>query len=246
MQQDTDKPETLGDKLYEPRGEVPAGREFLDVLALILGAVFWWIFASFIVAVAASALCRIVLRARTPVRMRQGRWRPPHFLFRGDQQRFMKGLKLSDKTVLFDGSNIYHFGLDNGVGRKALTSLVQELRAEGYRIVCFFDANIYFTLAENAEFQRSRQKFSIEILQKIFGLQRDEIYVVPSGNQADRYVLETLSHMPISFAVTNDRFRDYAARYDFLTKDNDWRKGVSMKDGTLSLYKHKFQTPLLM
>ena len=151
----------------------------------------------------------------------------------------MKALRLSDKTAVFNDSNIYHFGLENGVTRNSLTALVKELRAEGFRVVCFFNATIYFTLIENGEFQKGSQRFSINILQRLFGLEATEIYVVPSGVQVDQFILETLSLLPISFAVTNDRFRDYEANYDFLTKDRSWRKGVTIKDGNLLLYRNR-------
>lgn len=158
----------------------------------------------------------------------------------------MKALKLSDKTAVFDGSNIHHFVLESGVARIALTRLIQELRADGCRVVCFFDANIYFTLIENGEFQKGNQRFSINILQRLFGLEENEIYVVPSDVQADQFIVETLSLLPISFAVTNDRFRDYEPNYDFLTNDRSWRKGVTIKDGNLLLYQHSFKHPLVM
>lgn len=127
----------------------------------------------------------------------------------------MKSLKLADKTALFDGNNIYHFGLNHGIGASALKILVQNLRADGYRIVCFFDANIYFRLRDNGAFLKGAP-FSPQLLRTAFDLRPNEIYVVPSRFQADRFIVETLSHLPLSFTVTNDRFRDFAKEYDFL------------------------------
>lgn len=156
----------------------------------------------------------------------------------------MKSLKLKDKTALFDGSNIYHFGLEHGRGAKPLAALVQGLRNDGYRIVCFFDANIYFTLQENGAFQKTGQRFSVRILQTVFGLKGHEVYVVPRRIQADRFIVESLSHLPVSFAVTNDRFRDYGAEYGFLTKDRGWRKGVCVKNGRVALDQYTFKAVL--
>lgn len=169
-----------------------------------------------------------------------------NFLISNDKQGFMESLKLSDKTVIFDGSNIYHFGVDHGVNKKALKTLVRELRAEGFRIICFFDANIYYPLRDNNEFQNNNEKFSIAILQTVFDLKKSEIYIVPSGKQADKYIIESLFLLPISFAVTNDKYRDYEDEYGFLAKDKLWRKGVTIKGGNLLLHQHKFKQPLVM
>jgi hypothetical protein len=208
------------------------------VTSLVAGALVLLIFPvpmyGAIVALA-SAFCLFLL---SPAKS----WKR-HFLIVGDQQGFMKRLNLADKTVFIDGSNIYHFGLSNGVGPKPLALLIQQLRSEGYRVVCFFDANIYFTLLENNAIQKN-ETFSSRMLQHIFGLQAAEIYVVPSGIQADRFIIESLSHLPISFAVTNDRYRDYESVYGFLAKDSQWRKGVKIHKGELQLYQHKFKTPL--
>ncbi len=81
------------------------------------------------------------------------------------------------------------------------------------------------------------------MLEDIFGLKEDEIYVVPSGVQADKYILECLKCLPISFAVTNDKFRDYAHQYPTVMKDNLWRKGVVISGGEIKLLQHRLQEP---
>lgn len=169
-----------------------------------------------------------------------------HFLIRFDHQGIMANLKLSQKTAIFDGSNIYHFGLDKKLGPLPLGALVSALRSEGYRIVCFFDANIYFTLRKNREFRKRYKHFSVRILQNIFELKPNEIYVVPTGVKADEFIVESLSHLPISFAVTNDQFREYAESYELLANNNKWRKGVRLQKGELLLYQHKFKYPLVV
>lgn len=78
----------------------------------------------------------------------------------------------------------------------------------------------------------------MEILRRVFDLKPNEIYVVPSGTQADKFVIESVKHLPISFAVTNDRFRDYQTQYDFLTTDNQWRKGIKLSSRKLELYQY--------
>jgi hypothetical protein len=165
-----------------------------------------------------------------------------HFLLINDRQGFMHRLRLDEKTAVFDGSNIYHLGRENGLDAQPLGEIVDLLRSQGYRIVCFFDANIFHTLGEHGAFRKGT-RHSLAMLEGIFGLKKDEIYVVPSGVQADRYILECLKHMPISFAVTNDRFRDYENQYPTVMKDNLWRKGVVVSGNEIKLLQHRHQDP---
>lgn len=230
---------TLGEKII-PRSNMPR----MSLMRIILGAyslgLLTWLASGIpIVGIATTALCSFVL-----LRFRRAKHSNQTMLLAGDQQGFMKKLRLADKTALFDGNNIFHFGLDNGIGATALWALANSLRSEGYRIVCFFDANIFFTLRENDELQNQQGRFSVNMLKEIFGLQPNEIYVVPSGQQADVYIIETLSLLPVSFAVTNDRFRDYEDTHAVLRKDNQWRKGVVVKGGELRLFQHKFERRL--
>ncbi|PLS19964.1 hypothetical protein [Neptunicoccus cionae] len=167
-----------------------------------------------------------------------------HWLLRLDRNRILQHLRLDAKTAVFDGSNIYHLGLKQNVGTRPLLLLAGRLREEGYRIVCFFDANIYFTLRNNGDLPTQGGRFHPKMLHDAFGLSASETYVVPKGVQADKFIVETLSHLPISFAVTNDRFRDYEAQYSLLQDSNDWRKGVTLKGGTIQLYQHRFKPPL--
>lgn len=185
----------------------------------------------------AIVICFLTWSGRLPKKRKS-------FLLSNDKQGFMRSLVLSQKNALIDGSNVYHFGLENGFGPNVLRRLTEELRAENFRIVCFFDANIYFRLLENDEFEKSDRSFSVSILRGIFGLDPSEIYVVPKGEQADLFIVESLSHLPTSFAVTNDRFRDYESQYDFLGKDQQWRKGVKIERGELKLSQYKFKEPI--
>ena len=166
-----------------------------------------------------------------------------HSLLANDHQKFMRDLRLDATTVIFDGSNIYHFGRDNGLDAQPLGAIAHQLRIEGYRVVCFFDANIFYTLIDHGAFPATQQH-SVHLLQDIFGLRRDEIYVVPGGAQADQYVLNSLKYLPISFAVTNDQFRDYKKKYPSVMKGDQWRKGVLISKNEIKLQQHRFQTPV--
>ncbi|MFK5998238.1 MAG: hypothetical protein QM492_09025 [Rhodobacterales bacterium] len=164
-------------------------------------------------------------------------------LLANDRQGFMRDLRLDAKTVIFDGSNIYHFGHDNGLDAQPLGLIAHQMRAEGYRIVCFFDANIFYTLNKHGAFP-SDQHHSVALLEDIFGLRADEIYVVPSGVQADKYILDSLKYLPISFAVTNDKYRDYAKKYPTVMKGNQWRKGVVISKNEIKVLQHRLQNPI--
>jgi len=237
---DMGTPVTLGDKLKSRKPIALAKFGLVFLVAAIIGLLSWWLLQNPLAGISAFTLCSLILGI-VLFKNRQN----THFLLYADREGFMKSLKLADKTAIFDGSNIYHFGLDHRVGTRALKILVQKLRGDGYRVVCFFDANIYFRLRENGEFLRGAP-FTIQILQTAFDLNPHEIYVVPSKIQADRFIVETLSHLPISFAVTNDRFGDYAAEYNFLAKDNEWRKGARIEGGELLLNQYSFKEQLTL
>ncbi|SMX33687.1 hypothetical protein [Octadecabacter ascidiaceicola] len=166
-----------------------------------------------------------------------------HFLLSHDQNGFMGALELDAKTAVFDGSNLYHFGVDQGIGTQPVRLIAQQLRREGYRIVSFFDANIFYTLIENGDYPAG-QRHEQTGLRNVFGLAADETYIVPSGVQADKYILSSLKHLPVSFAISNDQFRDYAKVYGDLMKGNLWRKSVSIEGHEIRLTQHRFKTPL--
>lgn len=171
------------------------------------------------------------------------RFRRPHSLLADDRQGFMRDLRLDAKTAIFDGSNIYHLGRKKRLFAQPLREIVHRLRGEGYRVVCFFDANIFFTLMDHGVLPKLRRHSPL-LLETVFGLRADEIYLVPSGVRADIYIMETLRHLPISFAVTNDRFRDYAEVFPTVMRDDQWRKGVTVSKNEIRLLGHQFAHPI--
>ncbi|GGA31604.1 hypothetical protein [Neptunicoccus cionae] len=241
----TNTPQTLGEALNRLTITPPAPwhialRRLAILLVSLIAAIFAYkVFqhkAAPLIALAVTPLLSMLF----PLRHSQRR----HWLLKLDRHGLLQHLQLDAKTAVFDGSNIYHLGLKQNVGPLPLRALADRLREEGYRIVCFFDANIYFTLRDNGNIPPRSGRFHPNMLCDAFGLSALEIYVVPKGVQADKFIVETLSHLPISFAVTNDRFRDYEAQYSLLRESNDWRKGVTLKGGTIQLYQHRFNPPL--
>lgn len=198
--------------------------------------VLLWLFAAYVKAPRG--------RVRGPMRRAKGpRARQRHPLLAGDRQNFMGGLRLDAKTVIIDGSNIYHFGQVNGFGAQPLAGVVRQLRAEEYRVVCFFDANIFYRLEEFGAIKNG-QRHLTAVLETVFGLRHDEIYVVPSGTDADEYILMSLKHLPLSFALTNDLYRDYAKRFAAVMQGNLWRKGLILSKNEIKILQHRLQDPI--
>lgn len=257
-------PVTLGDKLAHinaPQNRSNIGfwvqhivftlLNFVILTALIATSLWWYfvrpdadktIMCALVVALFAFGF--FVARQRRAIRPRAKQ--PPktlHSLLANDHGDFMRDLRLDEKTAVIDGSNIYHFGRDNDLDAHPLGAIAHQLRVEEYRIICFFDANIFYTLAKHGAFPDD-QSHSTTILGDIFGLDRHEIYVVPGGVQADKYILNCLKHLPLSFAVTNDLFRDYKKKFPTVMKGDQWRKGVTLSKGEIKLVKHRFETPI--
>ena len=251
----TKAPTTLGEKLasFDANAPQPQTRKWLrkavyfllNVLLLtsITALLLWWIFLRPDIDPTVMLIGLPALIATWLLVYYRFGGREPHALLAHDRLGFMHDLRLDAKTAIFDGSNIYHLGHAHGFDARPLGELVAQLRLEGYRIVCFFDANIFYTLSEHGAFP-SHQTHCVALLEDIFGLERNEIYVVPSGVQADKYVLESLRHLPISFAVSNDQYRDYAKDYASVMKDKYWRKGVVISHNEIKLLQHRLPNPI--
>lgn len=253
---------TLGEKLTSIEAAVHPHRRAIRLFYTILNVVvvtalttlpLWWLLLEpeidgvviFAVTTLIALWVVILIQKRAMSRGAYGIRRKFHRLLVHDREGFMRDLKLDQKTVIFDGSNLYHFGLAQGVGTRALGSVTRQLRSEGYRVVCFFDANIFYELIKHGDYADG-QLHSLAILQDLFGLRGNEIYVVPSGVQADEFILDSLKHLPVSFALTNDQFRDYADLYPTVMKGDQWRKGVVVTGNEIRVLKHRFTTPVYL
>ena len=243
--------QTLGDILPAKRTQKPRHilRQLLGILLLTLlsvGPVWWWITQTTQLTPLTAALYgAIVLLWLAITYWPSHQTTTRHWLVEHDRQGFMHTLHLNAKTAIIDGSNIYHFGHDENLDAIPLGMIADQLRQDGYRVVSFFDANIFYTLRDHGAFA-STQHHSLRLLKDIFGLDPSEVYIAPSGTQADKYILETLKYLPKSFAVTNDQFRDYRKAYVDVMKGDQWRKGVMIKGAELKLKGFKFKSPLML
>ncbi|WP_240790473.1 hypothetical protein [Rhodobacter sp. SY28-1] len=171
----------------------------------------------------------IVLRQppRTPPRGKRGGNR---------QRRALAAPQAGDdrQIVLIDGSNVMHW-MDNTPQLNPLLQVVHDLSRRGMKPGVVFDANVGYKLM--GKFMGERD------LSRLLSLPLDQILVVPTGKQADPFLLETARDLKARI-VTNDRFRDWTDQFpDVATPDKlvtgemrdgrVWLKGMTAKDGAL-------------
>ena len=185
---------------------------------------------------------------RIDARTGRGKIFPSHVQSSEKIRHAYRNIDPEQLTVVIDGSNLYHFGAEQCRQRtgirhayQPLLSLAAAFRDNGYRIVCFFDANIFHTIEDLGDMPENI-RHDEAILQKLFYLQPDEIFQVPSGVQADDHILEYVSRHPKAFILSNDRFRQYRDRYPFMQQDPSWRKSVGLTDGYLTLRHSPLQS----
>jgi len=126
-------------------------------------------------------------------------------------------------AVLVDGSNVmYWHGETPDI--RTVRRVVRRLEKDGFRPGVMFDANAGYLLfgkyTHDPGFARH------------LNLPEDRIMVVPKGSQADGHLLAAAADMGARI-VTNDRFRDWADRYPFVTE-----KGRLMRGGFQSNRLH--------
>jgi hypothetical protein len=138
------------------------------------------------------------------------------------------------QIILIDGSNVIHWQ-DNTPQFAPLKQVVHDLSRRGYKPAVVFDANIGYKLT--GQFMGERE------LSRMLSLRNDQILVVPNGQQADPFLLETARDLQARI-VTNDRYRDWAERYPDVARPENlvrgemrdgrvWLKGMTAKDGAL-------------
>lgn len=110
--------------------------------------------------------------------------------------------------VLVDGSNVMYWRGDTPDIR-TVRRVVRRLEKDGFRPGVMFDANAGYLLFGTYTHDQGFAKH--------LRLPEDRIMVVPKGTQADGHLLAAAADMNARI-VTNDRFRDWADRYPFVTE----------------------------
>ena len=114
---------------------------------------------------------------------------------------------------------------DNTPQLAPLLQVVHDLSRRGMKPGVVFDANIGYKLT--GKFMGERD------LSRMLSLPRDQILVVPKGEQADPFLLETARDLNARI-VTNDRYRDWADRFPDVAKPEKLITG-EMRDGRVWL-----------
>jgi hypothetical protein len=118
-------------------------------------------------------------------------------------------------AVLVDGSNVMYWR--NGVADiGTVRQVVRRLENDGFRPGVMFDANAGYLLFGKYTHDQAFAKH--------LRLPDDRIMVVPKGTQADDKLLTAAADLNASI-VTNDRFRDWADEYPFVTEKGRLIKG---------------------
>ena len=138
------------------------------------------------------------------------------------------------QIILIDGSNVIYWQ-DNSPQFAPLKQVVHDLSRRGFKPGVVFDANVGYKLA--GKFMGDRE------LSRMLSLPKDQILVVPKGQQADPFLLETARDLRARI-VTNDRYRDWVERYPDVAKPENlvrgemrdgrvWLQGLAAKEGAL-------------
>ncbi|MEC7763575.1 MAG: hypothetical protein VX874_16855 [Pseudomonadota bacterium] len=110
-------------------------------------------------------------------------------------------------AVLVDGSNVMYWR-DETPDIRTVQQVVRRLEKDGFRPDVMFDANAGYLLFGKYTHD---QGFATHLK-----LPEDRIMVVPKGTQADGHLLAAAADMNARI-VTNDRFRDWADEYPFVS-----------------------------
>lgn len=105
--------------------------------------------------------------------------------------------------ILVDGSNVMHWQ-DNTPLLAPLLQVIADLKERGFAPGVVFDANVGYKL--------SGKHLNEHELSQMLSLPVDQLLVVPKGEQADEYIIETALKFGVPI-VTNDRFSDWAEAY---------------------------------
>ena len=124
--------------------------------------------------------------------------------------------------VLVDGSNVMHWQ-DNEPSLESLQRVVNDLTSKGYRPGVIFDATVGHRL-----FGRYRDDYYMSLC---LGLPTEQVFVVPKGQSADRFLLEA-SRKRSAPIVTCDRYREWAQDFPEVDEPGRLIKG-GFREGRL-------------
>jgi hypothetical protein len=134
------------------------------------------------------------------------------------------GAAMPENLILIDGSNVMHWQ-DNTAQLAPLLQVIKDLKARGFAPGVVFDAN--------ASYELFGKYLNEQELSRMLSLPQDQLLVVPTGAQADPYIIANAIQYKTRI-VTNDRFRDWAKDYPQVD-DPEFLIWGGIKDGKVWL-----------
>ena len=109
------------------------------------------------------------------------------------------------KTVVIDGANVAYEERSAG-GKPKLSNLLKvrrEMEERGKEAIIIVDASLKYDIDDQ------------EQLEKL--IQSQQVRQVPAGTDADYFIIQFADQLD-ALIVTNDRYRDYAEQYPWITE----------------------------
>ena len=131
-------------------------------------------------------------------------------------------------AVLIDGTNVLYASPNPTPSLLHLLGLLLQLQKSGTKFECIFDASTVYKLKELAG-QKHSDGFN-----RLCQEYPDIFYTVPAGNQADDYLLDD-AHRTGQPIISNDRFLEFADKYEWLKSDSKRRVSFSIHGGIIQV-----------
>jgi len=133
------------------------------------------------------------------------------------------------KFVIIDGKNVmYGSPTDQNASLLNVLGLVDELNNRGIAFKAFFDANTFYTL------MKAGKKDDAFAYRRICHDYPDFFIEVPGHNRADDFLLDYADKGTAS-VISNDRFRDFALKYGWLTSNPSRRASFLVHSGIMQI-----------
>jgi len=136
---------------------------------------------------------------------------------------------LVTNTVVIDGLNvIYGSATDQKPCLLNLIALLLELQARKCAFKCYFDPGAFYVLTKAG---RKTEAYAYRRLCHDFP---DLFIEVPTSNKADDYILD-YAHSHGTPIISNDHYRDYEEKYDWLKSDSHRRVSFVIHSGMIQI-----------
>lgn len=138
-------------------------------------------------------------------------------------------VKSSFRQIVIDGQNLlYGSPTNQKVSLLNVLALVMELNQRQTAFKCFFDANAFFTLI------KAGKKDEAYAYRRLCHDYPDLFIEVPGRNRADDYLLD-YANQGAAAIISNDQYRDFAAKYGWLNQQPGRRSSFLVHSGLLQI-----------